>query len=85
MKRVLAKFVLQLLPPEQKEHGASVANDLIQTANDKPDFLMKVITRGESWVYGCDPVTKAQSSQSKLPGSPCQIKCSKIAARSRPC
>ena len=31
MKSVVAKFVLQLLLPEQKEHRATIANDLIQT------------------------------------------------------
>ena len=30
MKYVVAKFILQLLLPEQKEHHAAVANDLIQ-------------------------------------------------------
>ena len=44
MKRVLAKFVPQLLLPEQKEHHAAVANDLIQTTTKEPDFLEKVIT-----------------------------------------
>ena len=34
MKRVMAKFTLQLLLPEQKEHCAAVANDLIQTATN---------------------------------------------------
>ena len=38
MKHVMAKFVLQLLLPEQKEHRAAVANDLIQTATNEPDF-----------------------------------------------
>ena len=47
MKRVVAKFIPQLLPPEQKEHRAAVANDLIQTATNEPDFLKKVITRDE--------------------------------------
>ena len=47
MKRVKAKFVPQLLLPEQKEHHAAVANDLIQTATNEPDFLKKVITRDE--------------------------------------
>ena len=50
MKGVVAKFVLQLLLPEQKEHCAAVANDLIQTATDDPDFLKEVITENESWV-----------------------------------
>ena len=44
MKHVLAKFVPQLLLPEQKEHRAAVANDLIQTTTKEPDFLEKVIT-----------------------------------------
>ena len=49
MKRVVAKFVQQLLLPEQKEHHAAVANDLIQTTANEPDFL-KVITEDELWV-----------------------------------
>ena len=48
VKCVVAKFVLRLLLPEQKEHRAAVANDLIQTATSEPDFLQKVITRDES-------------------------------------
>ena len=63
MKCVVAKFVPQPLLPEQKEHCAAVANDLIQTFTNEPDFLKKIITGDESWVYGYDPETKAQSSQ----------------------
>ena len=37
-KHVVAKFVLQLPLPEQKGHGAAVANDLIQTAINEPDL-----------------------------------------------
>ena len=47
MKHVVAKFVPWLLLPEQKEQCAAVANDLIQTATNGPDFLKKVITRDE--------------------------------------
>ena len=42
MKCVVAKFVLQLLLPEQKEDEAVVANEpppMIQTATNEPDFL----------------------------------------------
>ena len=67
MKCVVAKFVLS---PEQKEHHAAVANDLIQIATNEPDFLKKVITVDESWVYSYDPEMKAQSSQWKALGSP---------------
>ena len=70
MKHVVAKSVLWLLLPEQKEHRAAVANDLIQTTTDEPDFLKKVITGGQWWVYGNDMETKAQLSQWKLPSSP---------------
>ena len=38
MKGVGAKFILQLLLPEEKERHAAVANDLIQTATNEPDF-----------------------------------------------
>ena len=48
MKYVSATFILQLLLPEQKEHRAAVASDLIQTTTNEPDFLSKVITRDES-------------------------------------
>ena len=82
MKHVVEKFVPWLLLSEQEEHCAAVASDLIQTATDEPDFLNKVITRDELWVYGCDQETKTQSSQWKLPGSPrpkkVQQSCSKI-------
>ena len=60
MKRVVAKFIPWLLLPEQKEHCAAVANDLIQTINSEPDFLKKVITRDESWVCSYDLEMKAQ-------------------------
>ena len=82
MKWVVTKFNPWLLLPEQKEHRAAVANDLIQTATNEPDFLKKVITRDELWVYSYEPEMKAQSSQWKSPGSPCPKKalqsCSKI-------
>ena len=47
MKHVVAKFILWLLLPEQKEYDAVVANDMIQPTTNKPDFLKKVITRDE--------------------------------------
>ena len=82
MECVVAKFIPWLLLPEQKEHRATVANDLIQTAINEPDFLKKVITRDELWVYSYEPEMKAQSSQWKSPGSPrpkkVQQSCSKI-------
>ena len=70
MKCVVAKSVLWLLLPEQKEHYAAAANDLIQTATNEPDFLI----RDELWVYGYDPETKARLDRWKSPGCPCPKK-----------
>ena len=38
--------------------------------NEDPDFLKRVITGDEPWVYGYDVETKAQSSQWKTPEEP---------------
>ena len=70
MRRVAAKFVPKLLSAEQKELRVEVAQDLLDTISTDPEFLNTVITGDESWVYGYDPETKAQSSQWKHPESP---------------
>ena len=59
MKHVMAKFILQLLLPVQKDHRAAVANDLTETSTNEPDFPQKVITGDELWVCSCDPERKA--------------------------
>ena len=70
MKGVVAKFILRLLLQEQKEHCAVVANDLIQTTTNEPDFLKKLMTRDKLWVCSYDLEMKAPSFQWKSPGSP---------------
>ena len=69
-KRVAAKFVPRLLSREQKEFRAAVAQHLLETANNDPDLLKKVITGDESRVYGYDPETKPHYSQWNSPESP---------------
>ena len=39
-----------------------MAQEMLTTFNDDLDLLKKVITGDESWVYGYDIETKAQSS-----------------------
>ena len=46
-----------------------IAQDMLTTFNDNPDLLKKIITGDESWVYGYDSETKAQSLQWKRPKS----------------
>ncbi|XP_014480045.1 PREDICTED: uncharacterized protein LOC106747216 [Dinoponera quadriceps] len=70
MTRVSAKFVPKLLNFDQKQHRMNIAQDMLNDVNDDPDLLKRVITGDESWVYGYDVETKAQSSQWKSPGEP---------------
>jgi hypothetical protein len=70
MQHAAAKFVLQLLTPEQKEHCVAVCQDLREHATDNPPFTSRIITSDEYWVCGYDPETKRQSSQWKSPTSP---------------
>jgi transposase/AraC-like DNA-binding protein len=70
MRRVSAKFVPKLLSADEKENRLSAAQDLLDCAENDENFLKMVVTGDESWVYGYDPETKAQSSQWKTPTSP---------------
>ena len=70
MKGVGAKFVPKLLNFDQKTRRMNIAQEMLNDVNDDPDFLKRVITGNESWVYGSDVETKAQSSQWKYTKSP---------------
>ena len=47
-----------------------ITQEMLTTFNDEPDLHKKVIAGDESWVYGYDIETKAQSSQWKCPEEP---------------
>jgi histone-lysine N-methyltransferase SETMAR len=70
MRCIAAKFVPRLLSNDQKEHLVAVCRELEYQARDDLNFISKVITGDESWVYGYDPETKQQSSLWKSPNSP---------------
>jgi predicted DNA-binding protein YlxM (UPF0122 family) len=70
MCRVVVKFVPKLLLQEQQQLRLEVRRDMLECANDDPEFLKTVITGDETWVYGYDPETKMQSSQCKHSSSP---------------
>ena len=63
-------FVPKLLNFDQKTRRMTIAQEMLNDVNDDPDLLKKVITGNESWVYGYDVETKAQSSQWKHTESP---------------
>lgn len=60
----------KLLTEDQKQHRIHVSEELLQKANDDESFLKHVITGDETWVFGYDVETKAQSSQWTSKGSP---------------
>jgi len=70
MRRVAAKIVPKLLTEDQKQHRIHLSEELLQKANDDESFLKHVITGDETWVFGYDVETKAQSSQWTSKGSP---------------
>jgi [histone H3]-lysine36 N-dimethyltransferase SETMAR len=65
MRRVSAKFVPKLLSEDQKANRVSASTDLLQCTQNDENFMKTIVTGDESWVYGYDPETKAQSSQWK--------------------
>jgi len=79
MRRIAAKFVPHLLNNDQWDHRVQVCSELQKAVRHDPNFLSRVITGDESWLYNCDPETKQQSSQWKTPSSPwpnkvCQVR-----------
>jgi hypothetical protein len=70
MCRVVVKFVPKLLSQEQQQLRLEVAWDMLECANEDPEFLKTVITGDEMWVYESDLETKVQSSQWKHSSSP---------------
>jgi histone-lysine N-methyltransferase SETMAR len=63
MHRIAAKFVPRLLTDDQKQNRVDVSQELVDRANGNNNFLKKIITGDETWVYGYDVETKVQSSQ----------------------
>ena len=70
MRKVCTKMVPKLLSDDHKEHRVNVCRNILETIDEEPEFLGKVITGDETWVFQYDPETKRQSLQWKSPGSP---------------
>jgi len=70
MRRIAAKFLPRLLNNDQRDHWVQVCNELQKAVRHNHNFLSRVITGDESWLYNYDPETKQQSSQWKTPSSP---------------
>jgi hypothetical protein len=60
---IAVKFLFCLGSKEQKEERVNRCQDSQERSERDPEFLSKIITGDETWVYGYDPETKQQSSQ----------------------
>jgi hypothetical protein len=47
-----------ILTADRKQQYANVCKEFHHIASDDATFLSRVITGGESWIYGYDPETK---------------------------
>ena len=69
-----AKSVSQIHPQaadeQQKELHVEIAQDMLDCANNDPEFTKTIITGDETWVYGYNSECKFQSSQWKHSKSP---------------
>lgn len=63
MRRVTAKFVPRLMTDDQKACRIHTCQELLERSEEDENFLSRIITGDESWVYGYDIETKVQSSQ----------------------
>jgi len=69
MKKVCTKIVLKLLTPEQKLRRKECCTDR-KTSEESDEFLERVITGDESWIYDYDIELKSQSREWKHKESP---------------
>jgi len=70
MRKICAKLVPKNLPDEQKDNSVLVSRELLDRMTSEPEFLQRVITGDETWVFEYDPTTKRQSSDWHTSQSP---------------
>ncbi|KAL4083495.1 hypothetical protein QTP88_028811 [Uroleucon formosanum] len=70
MRRVCAKFVPCILTEDQMENRKLIAAELFERSVNEKDFLSKIVTVNETWVFAYDPETKLQSSEWHTTSSP---------------
>ena len=75
MHRVVAKLVSRLMTSDQQAHCVQFCQDLLDHSENDKEFLSKIITGDESWVYGYDVETgnkrsNLHSGRAKHPPDP---------------
>ena len=70
MRKVCAKMVPKVLTDEQKEIRVLKCRELLERRKSDPNFLNRVVTGDETWIFEYDPETKRQSSEWHTKNSP---------------
>ncbi|XP_046396633.1 histone-lysine N-methyltransferase SETMAR-like [Ischnura elegans] len=70
MRKICAKLVPKVLTDDQKQRRMAVAQEMLERLQAEPNFLDKVVTGDETWVFEYDPETKRQSSEWHTTQSP---------------
>jgi len=70
MRKICAKLVPKNLSDEQKDNYVLVSLELLDRVTSEPDFLQRVISGDETWVFEYDPTTKRQISEWQTSQSP---------------
>ena len=69
-RKVCARLVPHELNEDQKIARVEHCKDIVETAENDPEFLDSIITGNESWCFKYDPETKRQSTEWKSKGEP---------------
>jgi len=70
MRQIAAKFVPCMLSNDHQDRQVQVCTKLQKAVRHDPNFLSRVITGDESWLYDYGLETKQQSPQWKTSSSP---------------
>jgi len=71
MRKLSAKWVPKCLNADQKRQRCQSSEQLLEFFRSDPnDFLSRLVTMDETWLYHYDPETKQQSMQWRHNGSP---------------
>ena len=71
MRKLSAKWVPKCLNADQKRHRCQSSEQLMEFFRRDPnDFLSRLVTMDETWLYHNDPETKQQSMEWRHSGSP---------------
>ena len=70
MRKICAKIVPKNLSAEPKENRLFISQEMLDRLNREPNFMDRVVTGDESWVFEYDPETKRQSEEWHTKSSP---------------